>query len=84
MDNLGSHKVAGIHDAIAATGAELRYMPPYSPDYNPLEQVFAKLKTLLKKVAARSVNALWDAVGKLLDYFSPDECRRYICHAGYG
>lgn len=84
MDNLGAHKVAGIQAAIAATGAELRYLPPYSPDYNPIEQVFAKLKALLRKAAARTVDALWDAVGKLLDHFSPDECRRYIRHAGYG
>jgi transposase len=84
MDNLGSHKVVGIQEAIAATGAQLRYLPPYSPDYNPIEQVFAKLKTLLRKTAARTVQALWDAFGNLLDQFTPDECGRYIRHAGYG
>lgn len=84
MDNLGSHKVAGIHEAIEAAGAQLRYLPPYSPDYNPIEQVFAKMKALLRKSAARTVEALWDTLGSLLDQFTPDECGRYIRHAGYG
>lgn len=83
MDNLGSHKVAGIAETIEAAGAQLRYLPPYSPDYNPIEQVFAKFKTLLRKTAARSRNALWSACGSLLDQFNADECERYICHAGY-
>jgi transposase len=84
MDNLGSHKVTGIAAAIEGAGAQLRYLPPYSPDYNPIEQVFAKLKTLLGKTAARTVNALWSALGCLLDQFAPDECKRYIWHSGYG
>lgn len=84
MDNLGSHKVAGIQAAIEATGAQLRYLPPCSPDYNPIEQVFAKMKALLRKTSARTVQALWDAFGQLLDQFTPDECGRYIRHAGYG
>jgi transposase len=84
LDNLGSHKVAGIAAAIEAAGATLRYLPPYSPDYNPIEQVFAKLKTLLRKTAARTVEALWTAIGCLLDQFAADECGRYIRHAGYG
>jgi transposase len=84
LDNLGSHKVAGIADAIEAVGAQLRYLPPYSPDYNPIEQVFAKFKTLLRKTAARTMDSLWSACGSLLDQFHATECERYICHAGYG
>jgi transposase len=84
LDNLGSHKVAGIAQAIQAAGAQLRYLPPYSPDYNPIEQVFAKLKTLLRKAAQRSVETLWSTIGDLLDRFDPKECERYIRHAGYG
>jgi transposase len=84
MDNLGSHKSAGVAAAIEAAGAQLRYLPPYSPDYNPIEQVFAKLKILLRKTAARTVDTLWSAIGALLDQFPPAECRRYIRHAGYG
>lgn len=84
LDNLGSHKVAGIADAIEAVGAQLRYLPPYSPDYNPIEQVFAKFKTLLRKTAARTMDSLWSACGSLLDQFNATECERYICHAGYG
>ncbi len=73
-DNLGSHKVAGVREAIAAKGAELRYLPPYSPDPNPIEKMFLKLKALLKKAAKRSITELWDEIGKLLDTFSPTEC----------
>jgi len=83
MDNLASHKVAGIREAIERVGASLVYLPPYSPDLNPIEQVFAKLKTLLRKAAARSVPALWDKIGDLLDAFSPTECRNYLANAGY-
>ena len=84
MDNLGSHKVAGVREAIEARGAELRYLPPYSPDYNPIEQVFAKLKTLLRKAAARTVETLWTTIGSQLDRFTVSECERYILHCGYG
>ena len=84
MDNLGSHKVAGIAAAIESVGAQVRYLPPYSPDYNPIEQVFAKFKVLLRKTAARTMDALWAACGALLDQFSAAECERYIGHAGYG
>jgi transposase len=84
MDNLGSHKVAGIVAAIETAGAQVRYLPPYSPDYNPIEQVFAKLKTLLRKTAARTMEALWLACGSLLDQFTAAECERYIRHSGYG
>jgi transposase len=84
LDNLSSHKVEGVCEAIKAAGAELRYLPPYSPDLNPIEQMFAKLKALLRKVAARSVEALWTAIGDLVDTFKPDECRNYLRHSGYG
>lgn len=84
LDNLGSHKVTGIAEAVQAAGAQLRYLPPYSPDYNPIEQVFAKLKTLLRKAAKRTVDTLWATIGDLLDQFPRDECERYIRHAGYG
>lgn len=84
MDNLGSHKVAGIAAAIEAAGAQVRYLPPYSPDYNPIEQVFAKFKTLLRKTAARTMEALWSTCGSLLDQFAAAECERYIYHSGYG
>jgi transposase len=84
MDNLSSHKVAGVREAIEAAGATLRYLPPYSPDLNPIELFFAKLKALLRKAAERSIEALWDRIGKLLDAFSPEECANYFRHDGYG
>jgi transposase len=84
MDNLGSHKVAGVREAIEAAGAQLRYLPPYSPDFNPIEQVFAKFKTGLRKTAARTVETLWSAIGALLDQFQPSEFERYMRHSGYG
>lgn len=83
MDNLGSHKVDGVRRAIEAQGASVRYLPPYSPDLNPIEQVFAKLKALLRKAQARTVQGLWDAIGRLLEEFSAEQCRNYICHSGY-
>jgi transposase len=83
MDNLGSHKVAGVRAAIEARGATLLYLPPYSPDLNPIEQVFAKLKALLRKAAARSVAALWRTIGDLIARFAPDECANYIASTGY-
>ena len=73
MDNLGSHKAAAVRHAIRATGAKLFFLPPYSPDLNPIEQMFAKLKTLLRKLAARSVQATWLRIGELLTQFTPDE-----------
>ena len=73
MDNLSSHKVAGVHEAIEAVGATPLYLPPYSPDLNPIEQVFAKLKAILRKVGARTVDDLWRAIGNALDEFSPTE-----------
>ena len=84
LDNLGSHKVAGVREAVEARGATLLYLPPYSPDLNPVEQVFAKLKALLRAEAARTVEALWAAVGRLIARFAPGECARYLAHCGYG
>jgi transposase len=83
MDNLPAHKVGGIAEAIEARGATLRYLPPYSPDLNPIEQVFAKLKTLLRKAAARTIPDLWDTIGKLIEGFKPDECANYLRNSGY-
>jgi transposase len=83
MDNLGSHKSAAIRQAIRAAGARLFYLPPYSPDLNPIEQVFAKLKTLLRKAEERTVDAVWRRIGSLLDRFAPDECANYFRNAGY-
>jgi transposase len=83
MDNLAAHKVAGVREAIEARGAELRYLPPYSPDLNPIEQAFAKLKALLRKASERTVDGLWNAIGRLLDLFPPAECANYIANSGY-
>ncbi len=83
MDNLGSHKSPSIRAAIEAAGASLRYLPPYSPDLNPIEMAFSKLKAGLRKAAERSVDPLWDRIGKLLDDFSPSDCTGYFNAAGY-
>lgn len=83
MDNLSSHKVAGIRELIEAAGAKLLYLPPYSPDLNPIEQVFAKLKQALRRLKTRSVTDLWDAIGSLLDDFQPQECLNYFKNSGY-
>jgi transposase len=83
LDNLGSHKVAGVRAAIEAAGCELLYLPPYSPDLNPIENAFSKLKRLPRTVAARTVEGLWQAIGRLLDEFRPAECRNYFRHCGY-
>lgn len=83
MDNLAAHKVAGIAEAIRAGGASILYLPPYSPDLNPIEQVFAKLKALLRSAAARTREALWTTIGQLLDRFAPAECRNYLANSGY-
>jgi transposase len=83
MDNLAAHKVVGIRQAIEAAGAMLLYLPPYSPDLNPIEQLFAKLKALLQKAAERTVSSLWDKIGDLTAAFSPSECANYFRHAGY-
>jgi len=83
MDNLGSHKGKAARQAIRRAGAHLIFLPPYSPDLNPIEQVFAKLKTLLRKADERSIEDVWRRIGALLDHFSPTECANYIQHAGY-
>lgn len=83
MDNLSSHKKAGVREAIEAADANLVYLPPYSPDLNPIEQAFSKFKWLLKTAQERTVEALWDTCGRLLDQFSETECRNYIQHCGY-
>ena len=83
MDNLSSHKVAGVRQAIEAAGAELRYLPPYSPDLNPIELAFAKLKKLLRDGAERTVDKLWELCGRILDQFTEPECRNYFRHCGY-
>jgi transposase len=83
MDNLAAHKVKGVREAIEASGAELRHLPPYSPDLNPIEQAWAKLKTLLRKAAERTIEGLWNAIGRLLASFSPAECANYIANSGY-
>ena len=83
MDNLSSHKVAGIREAIEAAGAELRYLPPYSPDLNPIELAFSKLKKILRDGAARTVDKLWELCGQILDQFTEPECRNYFKHCGY-
>lgn len=84
MDNLSSHKVAGVREAIKAAKAYLLYLPPYSPDLNPIELAFSKLKALLRKAAARSIEDLWQAIAEALDAFPPQECSNFIRHAGYG
>jgi transposase len=82
-DNLPSHKVAGVREALEVAGATLRYLPPYSPDLNPIEKLFSKLKTLLRKAAKRSVDALWNEIGQLLQRVSPEECTNYFQSSGY-
>ena len=84
IDNLPSHKVAGVREAIEAAGASLLYLPPYSPDLNPIEKVFAKLKALLRSAACRTMDALWTTIGSLLEQFTAAECTTYIAHCGYG
>ena len=84
LDNLKAHKVDGARPAIAAAGAALLYLPPYSPDLNPIEQLFAKLKALLRKAAARTRDELWATIGRLLDACLPAECTNYLRHCGYG
>ena len=84
MDNLSTHKVDGVAAAIEAAGATMRLLPAYSPDLNPIEQAFSKLKEALRKGAARTVDALCKLIGKLLKTFAHDECANYFRHAGYG
>lgn len=83
LEDLPAHKVTGIRAAIEAAGAHLLYLPPYSPDFNPIEMAFSKLKALLRKAAARTVDDLWDTIANCLDAFKPDECVNYFAAAGY-
>jgi transposase len=83
MDNLPAHKVQGIREAIEVAGASLLYLPPYSPDFNPIEMVFSKLKALLRAAAARTIPDLWQAITDALKRFTPAECRNYLVAAGY-
>ena len=83
MDNLACHKVAGVREAIEACGASLLYLPPYSPDLNPIEHSFAKLKALIRKAAARTRDALWNAIGSFVPRFLPQECANYFASTGY-
>jgi transposase len=83
MDNLSSHKGPRVRELLAAAGANLRYLPPYSPDFNPIENAFAKLKQLLRKAAARTIPGLWTAIGRIVDLFTPAECQNYFAAAGY-
>jgi transposase len=83
LDNLTSHKVAGVEEAIMATGATLLYLPPYSPDLNPIEKFFSKLKARLRKAAQRDSEALWKEIGELLNTVSPSECKNYFASCGY-
>jgi transposase len=83
MDNLSSHKRVGVREAIETAGATLLYLPPYSPDLNPIENAFAKFKWLLKSTPQRTIESLWNACGQLLDRFTEPECRNYFRHAGY-
>ena len=83
LDNLGSHKVDGVEQAIVAIGAAVLYLPPYSPDLNPIEKFFAKFKALLRKAAKRSVETLWEEIGELLNSVSSSECTNYFTSCGY-
>jgi transposase len=84
LDNLAAHKVDGVRQAIAAAGASILYLPPYSPDLNPIEQLFAKLKALLRKAAARTKDELWSTIGRLLDTCPAAEFSHYLRHCRYG
>jgi transposase len=83
MDNLPGHKGQRVRQLIEAAGATLLYLPPYSPDFNPIENAFANLKALLRKAAERTVDGLWNAIGQLIDLFNPQECRNFFAAAGY-
>ena len=83
MDNLSAHKRAAVQTAIEAAGAKLHYLPPYSPDLNPIELAFAKLKHMLRSTGKRTIDDLWQFLGQALDAFTPSECRNYLRHCGY-
>ena len=83
MDNLATHKVPGIREGIEAVGARVLYLPRYSPDFNPIEQLFAQMKSALRKAAARTLEALWTAVAEAIHQIKPEQCRNYLLHSGY-
>lgn len=83
MDNLPAHRVKGVRSAIERAGAKLLYLPPYSPDFNPIEQAFSKFKALLRKAAARTLHDLWNTIAAILPAFTPEECRNYFINSGY-
>ena len=83
MDNLSSHKRASVRELIEQAGATLRFLPPYSPDFNPIEKAFSKLKAMLRKIGERTVNGLWELIGQLVDIFQPRECANYFSSCGY-
>jgi transposase len=83
MDNLPAHRVSGVREAIEAAGATRLFLPPYSPEFNPIEQAFAKLKALLRKAAARTLDALWNAIADTIELFTPAECRNFFRNSGY-
>lgn len=83
MDNLSSHKRASVRDRIEAVGATLHFLPPYRPDFNPIEKVFSRLKAMLRKIGERTVGGLWDLIGRLVDIFKPAECANYFSSCGY-
>ena len=83
MDNLPAHKAAGVREIIERAGAELLFLPPYSPDFNPIENAFAKLKAMLRKAAERTIDGLWSTTAKIIDTFNPTECANYFAAAGY-
>ncbi len=83
MDNLSSHKRASVRKLIEETGASLLFLPPHSPDFNPIEKAFARLKAMLRKAGERTVTGLWDLIGRLVDIFKPDECANYFTSCGY-
>ena len=83
MDNLSSHKRVAVKDKIEAVGATLRFLPPYSPDFNPIEKAFSKLKANLRRIGERTVSGLWDIIGSLVTMFKPEECRNYFASCGY-
>lgn len=83
LDNLSSHKSEAVKAAIEAASATLMFLPPYSPDFDPIELMFSKLKTLLRKAAERTIGDLWNRIGELLDHFTPQECANFNRHTGY-
>ena len=83
LDNLPAHKGADVRDAVEAAGARLLFLPPYSPDFNPIENAFSKLKALLRKAAARTVDELWKAIASAIDAITPNDCVGYVIAAGY-